>query len=55
MGLIFAVAGAAGLVLFALILWPPAALLVASLELLAAGLLVDWEALKREPAAPPRR
>ena len=48
--------GICGLVWFAVLIWPPLGLLVASVVCVTAGLFVDWEKLRGKPARPdPRR
>jgi hypothetical protein len=54
-GLTWVYAGAALLVAGGVWLFGPVALLVAGVALIAAGLLVDWEALSGKSAQPPRR
>jgi len=54
-GLAWIAAGVLLLVAGSLWLFGPVALLVAGVALVAAGLLVDWEALSGKSAKPPRR
>lgn len=54
-GLVWIAAGVGLVVVGAVWLFGPLALLVAGVALVAAGLLVDWEALSGKPAKPPRR
>lgn len=54
-GLAWIATGAWMAVVGAVWLFGPVALLVAGVTLVAAGLLVDWEALSGKPAKPPRR
>jgi hypothetical protein len=54
-GLLWIVAGVALATAGAVWLFGPVALLVAGVTLVAAGLLVDWEALSGKSAKPPRR
>lgn len=54
-GLGWIAAGVALAVAGAVWLFGPVALLVAGVVLVAAGLLVDWEALSGKSAKPPRR
>lgn len=57
MALILTCLGIVGLAVFAGFMWLPLALLVLATASLAAGLLIDWEALRNgKPAKPsPRR
>lgn len=47
--------GLLALVWFAILIWPPLALLLVGAVLVAAGLLVDWGELRGKPARPPHR
>lgn len=53
LAVIFAVLGAVGLVVFGWLVWPPLAVLVFSVQSLAAGLLIDWEAVRGKSARTP--
>lgn len=54
-GIVWIAAGVAMAVVGAVWLFGPVALLVSGALLVAAGLLVDWEALSGKSAQPPRR
>lgn len=54
-GLVWTAAGVVLAVTGGVVLFGPVAMLVAGAVLIAAGLLVDWEALSGKSAKPPRR
>lgn len=47
--------GVACVTVFAGFVWLPLALLPVGAAALAAGLLIDWEKLRGQPSAPPKR
>ena len=56
LGAVLTLVGVVGLSVFGWLVWPPLVVAVPSVAALAAGLLIDWEAVSGESAhTPPRR